>query len=80
MKRPIVGYVVRGPDGVKCLGDRCKDISEAERLLWYGDGVTMFSTYSQARNAIRRTFRYATKENLNMEIWGRMFIWPVRKA
>jgi len=58
--KKILGYIV-----VSDYPARSGVFKEAYGTLWFGGGATLFSSRNEARKSLRRTKRYAKKENLS---------------
>ena len=71
-KKKIVGYIVKGPIGLKAIGDN--------NVLWFNSPASLFATYNDARQAIRRTLTYAKKNGYNNDCWTDLTIVAVMEV
>lgn len=55
-----LGYIVVNKEGRPLQAD-------PDRILWLGDAATVFVDYETARNAVRKTARYAKRHGYS---WG----------
>lgn len=79
MKSPIIGYIVLEQDGgVFCAVNYGSP--EEQKILWRGNGATLFRNRYIAKLFLRRTIKYAAKRGFDWRWLDTAFVVPVRKG